>query len=188
MELAKTLAIELQRMPTWAKNVLIVSGASIVLGLFAHVSFPLPFSPVPVVTQSGVVLFFALLLGSKRAAASVLAFLGQAAVGLPVLAGGHAGLAAFSGPSGGYLFGYLAAAYLTGRIAERFSYRKLPAAVLSLTVGTAVILTCGALWLSTFLGWKQALLLGVAPFVIGDALKIVGAVKLLQWMGWMKSA
>jgi biotin transport system substrate-specific component len=188
MAFARTLALELQKMPTWAKNILIVSGASIVLGLFAHVAIPLPFTPVPIVTQDSVILLMAVLLGPKRAAASVAAFLAQGALGLPVFANGAGGLAVFMGPRGGYLIGYLAAAFVVAKLVEVLKKKTILNAFYALLAGQFILFALGAAWLSTYVGFTQAIVLGIVPFLIGDAIKTVAILKILQWIGWDKRA
>lgn len=186
MAIAKVLAVELQRIPSWAKNVLIISGASIVLGLFAHLAIPLPFTPVPIVLQSSLILLLSVLLGPKRAVASVAAFLAQGAVGFPVFANGTAGLAKFVGPTGGYLIGYLAASFIVSSLIELFKTRSLLHSFYAMAAGQFAIYALGVAWLSTFLGFSQAILLGVVPFLIGDAIKMFLALKVLYWLGWSK--
>ncbi len=188
MELSRSLTIELQKMPAWAKHVLLVVGASIILGLFANVSIPLWFTPVPIATQSGVVILLAALLGSKRAPAAVALFLAQGAVGLPVFANGTGGFVKLIGPTGGYFLGYLAAAYITAKIIEMSPERTLKNALVAMIVGAGLILTIGAGWLASFVGVKQAFVMGILPFLAGDALKIAVGAKILHWMGWSKQS
>lgn len=156
--------------------------SSFLIGLFAHVSIPLPFTPVPIATQSLFVLLLSVLLGPKRGAAAVLLFLCQGAAGLPVFAGGAAGLAKLAGPTGGYLIGYMAAAYITGALAER--KRTLLNASIAMTAGSAAIYLLGASYLATFVGLQKALLLGVVPFLLGDALKILASLRILRFLKW----
>jgi biotin transport system substrate-specific component len=184
MELSRSLTIELQRMPSWAKNILIVVGASIVLGLFANLAIPLPFTPVALVTQSGVVLLLAALLGSKRAPAAVALFLAQGAMGLPVFANGAGGFVKLIGPSGGYLLGYFVAAYVTAKIIEMSEERSLTNALVALTVGTLIILCAGGAWLASYVGASQAFVMGILPFLLGDLFKVAAILKILHWMGW----
>ena len=186
MALAKVLAVELQKMPNWAKNVLIISGASILLGLLAHVSIPLPFTPVPITLQGSVILLMSVLLGPKRAVATVAAFLAQGAMGFPVFANGAGGLSYFLGSTGGYLLGYLPASFVAAYLVERFETRSIRNALVALVAGNIVLFACGAAWLSTFLGLEKAILLGVVPFLLGDAIKIGLGLKILQWLGWGK--
>ncbi len=156
---------------------------SILIGLFAQVSIPLPFTPIPIATQSAVVLLLGVLLG-RKAVFSVAGFLAQGLLGFPVFAGGMAGFALLAGPRGGYLAGYLAAAYVVGWIIERSSEKTLLRAFYAMAAGTLVIYLCGALRLASFIGLQKALLLGVAPFLIGDLCKIFVGLKLLKAFRW----
>jgi len=177
----KTIAIEWKKIPTWAQHTLVILGSSILLGLFAHLAIPL--SPVPIATQPTLVLLLAVLLGSKRAPAAVAGFLAQGALGFPVFANGMAGIGVLVGPRGGYLFGYLVAAYVVGKIVEAFPNRNLLTAFLAMVVGNLILYILGASWLSTFIGIDKAILLGVVPFLFFDLVKILGCVQILRWIG-----
>ena len=165
----------------WLKDALIVFGASILIALFAPIAFKLPFSPVAIVTQPHVILFLAVFLGRKRATAAVISYLTYGALGLPVFAMGGAGIAWLLGPTGGYLIGYIFAAYLTGYLCERAKERTLLTTLSALVAGNMVIFFTGVIWLSQYVGGIQpAILLGVLPFLPGDALKIVLVLKALK--------
>ena len=166
---------------SWLKEAMIVFGASILIALFAPIAFRLPFSPVPIATQAHVILFLAVFLGSKRTAAAVISYLTYGALGFPVFAMGGAGLAHLLGPTGGYLLGYIFAAYLTGYLCERAKERTLLTTLSALVAGNMVIFFTGAIWLSQFVGGIQpAIVLGVLPFLPGDALKTVLVLKALK--------
>lgn len=176
MHKVKTLVYQ----PTLFRDIALILLSSVVLGLFAKVSIPLPFTPIPIATQPHIVLLLAALLGAKRAGAAVLSFLTQGAFGLPVFAGGMGGIAILLGPRGGYLIGYLAAAFVVGWLLEKRK-KTLGNTALALTAGNFVIYLFGAGYLSTMIGFQKAFVLGVAPFLIGDALKILACLKILQW-------
>ena len=172
MGLSSTLALpEITRERGWAKEAIIVLMASVLIGMFAPVSIHLPFTPVPIVVQSHIILFFAALLGSKRGTLAVIAFLTQAAMGLPVLAGGKGGLLVFAGPTGGYLIGYIVGAFITGLIAENLKKRTLSKTFGALLAGNCAIFLFGFAHLASFIGLEKAALLGVVPFLLGDFLK-----------------
>jgi len=99
------------------KLVLVLAGSALI-ALSAQVRFPLPFSPVPVTGQTFAVLLVAAALG-RLGLASVIAYLVEGAIGLPVFAGGAFGVATMVGPTGGYLIGFALAAALVGSAAER---------------------------------------------------------------------
>jgi biotin transport system substrate-specific component len=160
---------------------LIVVG-SMLIALAAQISIRLPFSPVPITGQTLAVLLIGALLGSRRGALSVVVYLVQGLVGLPVFASGAMGPAYLMGPTGGYLVGFIAAAYTTGRLAERGWDRDVISTSLAMLAGNAIIYVFGLVWLSVYVG-KQATALGLAPFVLGDVIKLTLAAILLP-SGW----
>jgi biotin transport system substrate-specific component len=175
--------------PTMRRSALLydaalVLGASLVIALSAQVAIQLPFSPVPITGQTMAVLLVGALLGSRRGALAVLAYIAEGLAGLPVFAGGAAGLARLFGPTGGYLVGFVAAAFLVGWLAERGWDRRFGTTLAAMTLGNLVIYGVGAVWLAVFVGGlSRAWSLGVLPFLPGDALKIVLAAVLLPG-GW----
>jgi biotin transport system substrate-specific component len=158
-------------LPGWADASLIV-GASLLVALMAQVSIPLPFSPVPITGQTFAVLLVGAALGARRGAASLLLYLLEGAVGLPIFAGGMAGPAVFLGPTGGYLVGFVAAAWLVGALAGRGLDRRLPLSLLAFLAGEIAIFLCGAAVLTFHVGPANALPLGVIPFIPGELIKI----------------
>ena len=187
MSFTKTLSAESKNAFLFREGMIVIL-MSILIGLCSQIAVPLPFNPVPMVFQNILILFLSIFLGSRRTFAAVLCFLTQSAVGLPVLALGKGGLLMFIEPTGGYLVGYLIAAFMTGFIVEKIQKKTLPVALLALLAGSGIIFATGAAYLSTFVGIKQAILIGIVPFLIGDLFKIVAALKLLQWTGWNKSS
>ena len=175
--------------PTMRRSALLydaalVLGASLVIALSAQVAIQLPFSPVPITGQTMAVLLVGALLGSRRGALAVLAYIAEGLAGLPVFAGGAAGLARLFGPTGGYLVGFVAAAFLVGWLAERGWDRRFGTTLAAMTLGNLVIYGVGAVWLAVFVGGlSRAWSLGVLPFLPGDAIKIVLAAVLLPG-GW----
>jgi biotin transport system substrate-specific component len=157
------------------------------------VAIPLPFSPVPVTGQTLAVLLVGALLGSRRGSLAVLAYIAQGLAGLPVFAGGALGMARLLGPTGGYLVGFVAAAFLVGLLAERGWDRRVLTTAAAMMLGNLVIYAIGALWLAPFVGGpEQALATGVLPFIPGDLVKIAAAALLLPagWklLGWSSGA
>lgn len=167
---------------SFARNAAIVLMASFLIGLLGQIAIPLPFTPVPIVTQLQAVLLLGALLGSRRAAAAVFAFLLQGAMGLPVFANGGAGVAKLLGPTGGYLIGYLVAAFIVGAIVERFQTKTFFKNFAVISAGNVIVYILGAGYLSLLIGFQKALLLGIAPFLLGDLLKNIASAKLLHWM------
>lgn len=164
-------------------DIMCILAGSLFLALMSQVCFYLWFSPIPLTFQTLGVLMLGGVLGSKRGALSVLSYLAQAALGLPVLAGGSAGVLSFVGPSGGYLIGFVLAAYLVGYLLERGWQEKYQLTFLALAFGEIIILLLGALWLGFFVGADQAFALGFYPFIIGGVLKAVVAAALIP-SGW----
>jgi biotin transport system substrate-specific component len=164
-------------------NAILVLAASLLLALSAQIAIPLPFTPVPVTAQTFAVLFLAALLGRKRAVYAVALYLIQGASGLPVFAGGNAGIVYLTGMTGGYLIGFLPAAYLCGFLAERKWDRHYVTASILFASGSAVILLCGVFWLALYTSLEFALQAGLYPFVIADLIKIIIALVSLP-SGW----
>ena len=162
--------------------VLVVSG-SLFIALSAQLAIPLPFSPVPVTGQTLAVFLVGMLMGSRRGSLCVLAYLAEGIAGLPVFAGGTAGPARLLGPTGGYLLGFVAAAYVAGRLAERGWDRRVGTTFLAMLLGNAAIYAAGLPWLAAFVGIGRALPLGFYPFIVGDILKLALAAMLLP-LGW----
>jgi biotin transport system substrate-specific component len=157
-----------------ADTVLILAGSALV-ALSAQVVVPLPGTPVPITGQTFGVLFVGALLGSRRGALALAAYLLEGAAGLPVFAGGGATLAWLAGPTAGYLWSYPLAAWLTGRLAERGWDRRPATAALALGAGNAVIYAVGLPWLAFYVGLERVLAAGLLPFLPGDLVKIAVA-------------
>jgi biotin transport system substrate-specific component len=166
----------LPRVPAWIRDLSLILTASLLLAALAQVEIPLPFTPVPITGQTFGVLLIGASLGSRRAAASILAYLAEGALGLPFFAGGAGGLSVLTGATAGYLVGFVAAAYVVGRLAERGLERSFRTSLVPFLIGTVVIYAFGVAWLSTILGSiSEAIRFGILPFVFGDAVKLVVA-------------
>jgi len=165
------------------REIALILGGSLLIALSAQLRFVLPFSPVPITGQTFAVLLLGALYGSKRGPATVVTYLALGAVGLPVFAGGAFGIARLVGPTGGYLVGFVAAAFVVGLLSERGWDRKLWTTAVGMIIGNGIIYVAGVLWLSRFVGWPAVLSTGVLPFLAGDALKIALATILLP-AGW----
>jgi len=164
-------------------DAVLVTAGSLLVALMAQIAIPLPFSPVPITGQTFAVLLIGMVLGPKRGALSLLLYLFEGGVGLPFFAGGRGGGAVIAGPTGGYLFGFIAAAWVVGNLAQRGMDRNLVTAFLSFLLGSAVIYLFGVLWLSAFVGIPQAIQAGMMPFLLGDLIKAIlaGAALPLAW-------
>jgi len=153
------------------KLVLVLAGSALI-GLAAQVRIPLPFSPVPVTGQTFAVLLVAAALG-RLGLASVIAYLIEGAVGLPVFAGGGFGVATIVGPTGGYLIGFALAAAIVGSAAERGWDRHLLTALAAMFIGEVAIYACGLGWLARFPLPVSLVDAGLIPFIPGDLVKMV---------------
>lgn len=148
--------------------------AAVVLGsllLTASAKVQVPFWPVPMTMQTAVVLILGMAYGWRLGAATVALYLMQGIMGLPVFAGPAAGPAYMAGPTGGYLVGFLAAAALTGVLAERGWDRSWLRAGAAMALGHAVIFAFGVSWLSVLFGADKAIAVGLAPFWAATLLK-----------------
>lgn len=132
-----------------------------------------PMVPVPMTMQTFAVTLIGALYGWRLGAVTVLAWLGEAMVGLPVLAGGAGGIAYFAGPTAGYLFAFPLAAALVGWLAERgwTGNGNLLSSFTAMLLGNAFILVIGGAWLAAMIGARDAVTFGVVPFILGAIVK-----------------
>ena len=196
IEIQKLSAARAVRMPTLAEAMLdslmtpsaatsaVTKAALVVFGsllLAVSAQFKIPLYPVPVTGQTLVVLLIGITYGPRLGGITIAAYLFEGAIGLPVFAGGAAGVAVLMGPTAGYLFGFLLAAIAMGYLAERGMGRTVVSTIAAMVIGNCVVYLCGALWLANFIGFGQAIVAGVLPFLYGDALKLVVAAGLMPW-------
>ena len=196
IENQKLSAASAVRMPTLAEALLdslmtpsaatsaVTKAALVVFGsllLAVSAQFKIPLYPVPVTGQTLVVLLIGMTYGLRLGGITIAAYLFEGALGLPVFAGGAAGAAVLMGPTAGYLFGFLLAAIAMGYLAERGMGRTVVSTIAAMVIGNCVVYLCGALWLANFIGFGQAIMMGVLPFLYGDALKLVVAAGLMPW-------
>ncbi len=143
------------------------------VALFAQVRIPLPFTPVPITGQTFAVLLVGAALGAGRGAGALMLYLLMGMTGLPVFAGGAAGLSHLSGPSGGYLIGFVIAATAVGRMAEHGWERSFRTSLLPFSLGTLLIYLVGVPWLALYVGAEAAIQKGLLPFLPGDLIKLL---------------
>jgi biotin transport system substrate-specific component len=174
--LAPTLTTRyLPRLNQQLRTLVLVCAGTLFVAAFSQVKIPLPFTPVPLTGQTFAVLLVGATLGAKRGAASLTLYLALGAIGLPFFAGGASGLTYMSGPTLGYLIGFVVAAFVTGLFAECGLDRRFSTAIPAFLIGQAVIYLFGVAWLTMLMGFEKALVAGLLPFLIGDALKISAA-------------
>ncbi len=151
------------------KNILLVLGGVAFLSIMSQVLIPLPYTPVPISLGTFGVTLMALLYGRKLGTATILSYVAAGSLGAPIFAGGKAG-SLFS-PTGGYILGYIAATIILGYLSDKGVTKSYVKTFLSLLLSSAIILTLGSIVLSLFLPGKNAFMVGVLPFLPGDALK-----------------
>lgn len=148
------------------------------LALSSYVEVPMV--PVPVTMQTFAVMLVGALYGWRLGAITIVAWLAEAAIGLPVLSGGAAGAHHFVGPTAGYLVAFPVAGAVVGWLAERgWNGRRPVLALFNMLLGNALCLALGAAWLAVLFGADVAWTSGVAPFIVGGVLKSVLGAALL---------
>ena len=154
------------------KSILVIILGSIALTISAKIK--IPFYPVPMTMQTFVVLFLGISLGHKIGLASIGLYLFEGIVGLPVFSNSPEkgiGLIYFTGPTMGYLVGFLTASYLASKINTKDSFLIV---LTKLTIATSTIYILGLLWLGTLIGWdKPIVALGAKPFLLAEVFKVV---------------
>lgn len=166
---------------TVIRNILLAIAGSIVLWVSAKIH--VPFYPVPMTMQTFAVLVIGMSFGWRLGAATVLLYLAEGALGLPVFSGTPergVGLAYIAGPTGGYLAGFFVSAALVGWLAEKGWDRNVFTTLAAMVLGTAVIFALGMLWLGFLIGWDKPILeFGLYPFLPGAVFKIALATAVL---------
>lgn len=154
--------------------------ATIAAGAYIHV----PIGPVPVSMQTFFVTLAGFILGPRRAIMAVGLYLLAGAIGLPVFAGGKSGLAHLFGPTGGFLFGFVVSASVTGL--ARMGEETVPwvKGVVFGLLGMAVLFVMGAAWLKFSLGltWGKTWAVGVAPFLVWGVIKTCAALTCARYL------
>src|SRR6266404_3804845 len=167
----------------FVRQVGLVIGFSLLTALAAQIVIPI--GPIPITAQTFAVLLTGALLGSRLGAMAMIAYLLEGASGLPFFYGGHGGITHLLGPTGGYLVAFPAAAFITGAFAENGWDKRFLTAVAAMATGSAIIIVAGWAWFSfvTHTAPGVAFKVSVAPFLIGDLVKIVLAAAVLP-SGW----
>ena len=163
------------------RNVILAVTGSIALTISAKIS--IPFYPVPMTMQTLVVLLIGMAYGWKLGGATILLYLAEGALGLPVFSGTPEkgiGIAYMMGGTGGYLLGFVIAASVAGYLASLGWDRNPLKTILAMLTGNIVIYVMGLLWLGALFGWDKPILdWGLKPFLFGDLVKIAIAAALL---------
>ncbi len=173
MTLLRTAATRPQSNPlSWTTVAMVLVGT---LLLAASARIEIPFWPVPFTMQTFVVLALGMVYGPVLGAATVLAYLGQGLMGLPVFAGGG-GPGYLAGPTGGYLLGMVAAAWIAGQLVLRGWLANPILAVAAAATANIAVFALGVAWLSVWMGGiESAFIAGVLPFLPAEGLKVLAA-------------
>jgi len=185
-----------ERISARARHAILVIIGALVIVATANVAIPIPGTPVPVTAQTFGVLIVGGALGFRRGVMAAVFYLLLGAVGLPVYAQHSAGLDTFASigsggialaPTGGYLVGFVIAAGLVGRLAELGWDRAFAGSLAAFTLGTLVIYLVGVPWLAVSLGVsaREAADLGLTPFLVGDALKLLVVAGIFPAAWWV---
>ncbi len=166
-------------------SVAIVAG-SLLVALSAQPEIELRFSPVPISGQTFAVLLVGAAYGSRLGAATLGAYLIEGGAGMPVFSGGASGMAVLNGPTGGYLFGFVFAAFVVGYLAEHGWGRNPVTTALAMVIGNIVIYALGVTRLQDFVGWEHIWEFGVRDFLPGDTIKILLAAGVLPGAWWLR--
>jgi biotin transport system substrate-specific component len=159
--------------------------ATALVAICAHIGMPLGFTPIPVTMQTFAVLLLGLLFSPGAAFACLALYLMEGAIGLPVFSPhGPGGMAQLLGPSGGYLLSYPFAAALAGLLYRR-GHRRFLAAVAAAGLASVLILAAGASWLGllSHLRFSVVFAQSIAPFLYGDAVKVLAATACVSMLG-----
>ncbi|MBS7655196.1 biotin transporter BioY [Candidatus Bathyarchaeota archaeon] len=166
---------------------------AVLTALGAYIFIPLPFTPVPITLQTLFVYLAGDILGELGALSQIVYIL-LGALGLPVFARGRGGVEVLIGPTGGYLMGFAAAAFIIGKLTRFKHAQTFVWFIFSNIIGTIVIYCFGIFQLSIWFGsLKKAIIFGVFPFLIGDLIKawlaayIATRNQIRKWMSLLKS-
>lgn len=148
----------------------------------AYIRIPLPFSPVPITLQTFFVLLAGALLGKKLGSLSQAGYLFIGIFGLPVFTGGLYGFARLFGPTGGYLMGFVLAAFAIGKLLGNDNEAPFVKIVGAMLVGLAILFTTGTIQLAVVMhiSLEKAVALGVLPFIPGGIIKLLAAATIYQ--------
>jgi biotin transport system substrate-specific component len=170
-----------------AWRVLLAFAGSWFVAALAQIEIPLPFTPVPITGQTLGVLLVGASLGAGLGGVSLALYLAQGALGLPFYSGGDSGaeFLRLSAVTGGYLWGFVLSAAVVGALAERGWDRSIRSSIGAMFLGEVVLYAVAIPWLMQALdvSLAEALELGLAPFVVGDTLKLLAAAGLLP-LAW----
>ena len=171
-ETSGTVAVDNQKIRT--KQMVLIALMTAVTCVLGPLSIPLPFSPVPISLTNFAIFLAIFILGMKNGTISFIIYLLLGAVGVPVFSSFRGGLQVLAGPTGGYLIGFIFLALIMGFALDHFD-RKLVPTIIGMIIGMAVGYAFGTVWLAKLLSlsFKEGLMMGVIPYLPGDAAKII---------------
>ena len=171
-ETSGTVAVDNQKIRT--KQMVLIALMTAVTCVLGPLSIPLPFSPVPISLTNFAIFLAIFVLGMKSGTISFIIYLLLGAIGVPVFSSFRGGLQVLAGPTGGYLIGVIFLALIMGFALEHFD-RKLVPTIIGMIIGMAVCYAFGTVWLAKLLSlsFKEGLMMGVIPYLAGDAAKII---------------
>ena len=163
------------------RNIILIVAGSLALWISAKIQ--VPFYPVPMTMQTFVVLVIGMSFGWKLGVSTVLLYLIEGSLGLPVFAGTPEkgiGIAYMVGPTGGYLFGFAISAGFLGWLSSKGWDRNVFLTLAAMILGTTIIFTFGIIWLGAVIGWEKPILeIGIFPFIPAEVFKIALATAIL---------
>ena len=171
-ETSGTVAVDNQKIRT--KQMVLIALMTAVTCVLGPISIPLPFSPVPISLTNFAIFLAIFVLGMKSGTISFIIYLLLGAIGVPVFSSFRGGLQVLAGPTGGYLIGFIFLALIMGFALDHFN-RKLVPTIIGMIIGMAVCYAFGTVWLAKLLSlsFKEGLMMGVIPYLAGDAAKII---------------
>lgn len=171
-ETSGTVAVDNQKIRT--KQMVLIALMTAVTCVLGPLSIPLPFSPVPISLTNFAIFLAIFVLGMKNGTISFIIYLLLGAIGVPVFSSFRGGLQVLAGPTGGYLIGFIFLALIMGFALDHFD-RKLVPTIIGMIIGMAVCYAFGTVWLAKLLSlsFKEGLMIGVIPYLAGDAAKII---------------
>lgn len=164
LQIAKPFSLKAFELIKFASSICLIA-------LSAQLSIYLPNNPVPVIWYMNLLFLYAAIKGAKQGALLTMSYLALAAAGLPLLANGACGSLYFLGPTAGYLIGMIPASFVTGYLIEKGFSKNAFYSFLAFVIGNSFVYFMGVPHLAQFVGMKQALYLGIVPFIPGFIFK-----------------
>jgi biotin transport system substrate-specific component len=177
-------AISLPKIGARTRAIVLVVGFAALTALLSQIRIYLGFTPVPITGGTFAVLLAGAALGSRLGALSQITYV-VAGLFLPVYGNAQQGWDFFTGTTGGYLVGYIVAAFIVGKLAERREDRSFLTAISAMVLGSVIVYVPGVIWLAHVANMSTdvAIAKGAAPFILGDGVKalLAGAVLPATW-------